>query len=381
MSLSGGVATLLLDACAERGIAVPPLPPPADASLAAALPSSHFDNPLDLSGNLSNAPDLLSAILDHVTRAEGVDTIVLWLAYTLLSPHLSAVYVPAIVAAADTGRKPIQVIGLATPEIVQELREHGVVIFPMPTHLINALDGVTRYGTAVPAVEQDAVPLPPDAPSAGTLTGAAAAPLLPGIPFVPTVAVTTPEAAVAAAEEFGWPVVVKGERPGLVHKTEFRLVRTGLADANVVASAYMQIGAALEAAGGGTITVQPHLAGIEMALGLRYDRTFGPVLMVGFGGIYVEHLSDVAFALPPVDRVGADALLRQLRGYPLLTGMRGRPVAALDDLCDALVALSRLALGAGGRIAELDLNPFIVGDAEGRSAAVDAVLVLQREAG
>jgi hypothetical protein len=117
-----------------------------------------------------------------------------------------------------------------------------------------------------------------------------------------------------------------------------------------------------------------------MALGLRHDPTFGPVLMVGFGGIYVEHLSDVIFALPPIDQAGADALLRQLRGYPLLIGARGRPASALDDLHDALVALSRLALGASGRIAELDLNPFIVGDAPRRSAAVDAVLVLQREA-
>jgi acyl-CoA synthetase (NDP forming) len=381
MSLSGGVATLLLDACAEREIAVPPLPPPADASLAAALPSSHFDNPLDLSGNLTNAPALLAAVLDHVTRAEGIDTIVLWLAYTLLSPPLSAVYVPAILAAAATERKPIQLVGLATPEIAQTLREHGVVTFSMPTHVINALDGVTRYGAAVPAVAQEAVPLPPDAPSAGMLTGVDAARLLPGIPFVPTVAVASSEAAVAVAEEFGWPVVVKGERPGLAHKTEFGLIRTGLASASAVMSAYTQINAVLEAAGEGTITVQPHLAGIEMVLGLRHDQTFGPVLMVGFGGIYVEHLRDVAFALPPIDRAGADALLRRLRGYSLLAGARGRPAAALDDLLDALVALSRLALGAGGRIAELDLNPFIVGDTPGRSAAVDAVLVLQREAG
>ncbi len=382
MSLSGGVATLLLDACEERGIVVPPLPPPADPALAAALPSSHFDNPLDLSGNLANEPALLEAVLDHVTRADGIDAIVLWLAYALLSPHLSAVYVPAILRAADTGRKPILVTGLATPEIAQRLRERGVVTFPMPTHLIDALDGVTRYGTAAPLViDQAPVSLPPDTPAEGTVTGATAAGLLPGIPFVPTVVVNSPTVAVAAAERLGWPVVVKGEAPGLAHKTELGLVCIGLASASAVAAAYEQVGGALAAIGGGQVTVQPQLAGVEMVLGLHHDRTFGPVLLVGLGGIFVEQLRDVAFALPPVDRAGADSLLRRLRGYGLLTGARGRPPAALDDLRDAIVALSRLALGAGERIAELDLNPFIVSHEPGRSAAVDAVLVLQHGSG
>lgn len=382
MSLSGGVATLLLDACEEREIAVPPLPPPADATLAAALPSSHFDNPLDLSGNLANEPALLGAVLDHVTRADGVDVIVLWLAYALLSPHLSATYVPAILRAAATGRKPILITGLATPEITRQLRERGVVVFPIPSHLIAALDGVTRYGTGrLPVVEQAPVALPGDVPNEGTLTGGAAAALLHGIPFAPTAVVASPAEAVAAAERLGWPVVVKGEGAGLAHKTELGLVRVGVATPGAAVAAFEEVGAALAAAGGGVVTIQPQLAGVEMVLGLRRDPTFGPVLVVGFGGIFVELLRDVAFALPPVDRAGADALLRRLRGFSLLTGARGRPPVALDDLRDAIVALSRLALGAGGRIAELDLNPFIVSHEAGRSAAVDAVLVLRAREG
>jgi hypothetical protein len=194
---------------------------------------------------------------------------------------------------------------------------------------------------------------------------------------VPTVTVGSPAEAVAATERLGWPVVVKGEAPGLTHKTELGLVHTGLTSAAAVVAAYERVRASLAAAGAGEITVQPQLAGVEMVLGLRHDPAFGPVLMAGLGGIFVEQLRDVAFALPPLDRAGADELLRRLRGYPLLTGVRGRPAVALDDLRDAIVALSRLALGAGDRIAELDLNPFIVSHEPGRSAAVDAVLVLQ----
>jgi acyl-CoA synthetase (NDP forming) len=274
------------------------------------------------------------------------------------------------------------VTGLAPPEIEQELRAHGVVIFPIPTHLVAALDGVTRYAGTAPVAEQSPVSLPFDAPRGGILTGAAAARLLPGIPFVPTVAVGSSDEAVMAAERLGWPVVLKGEAPGLMHKTELGLVHTGLTSAGAVTAAHERVRAILTAAGAGEITVQPQLAGVEMALGLRHDPAFGPVLMVGLGGIFVEQLRDVACALPPLDRAGAAELLRRLRGYALLTGVRGRPAAALDDLLGAIEALSRLALGAGEQIAELDLNPFIVSHEPGRSAAVDAVLVLQdREAG
>ena len=117
-------------------------------------------------------------------------------------------------------------------------------------------------------------------------------------------------------------------------------------------------------------------AGVELVLGAKRDPSFGPVVMAGLGGVFVEHFGDVAFGLAPVTRERALAMLRSLRAAPLLAGARGRPAVDEQALADALVRLSHLAFDLRDRIREIDVNPLIALPAGQGVIAVDALIVL-----
>jgi acyl-CoA synthetase (NDP forming) len=114
--------------------------------------------------------------------------------------------------------------------------------------------------------------------------------------------------------------------------------------------------------------------GIEMILGIKRDPLFGPVVVCGFGGILVEVLKDVAIGIPPVSREQAHSLLTGLRGWLLLTGIRGKPPADLDALCDAIVKVSNLAVSLGEQLLALDINPLVVHATNHGVVAVDALV-------
>ena len=111
-----------------------------------------------------------------------------------------------------------------------------------------------------------------------------------------------------------------------------------------------------------------------MILGVKRDALFGPVVLCGFGGILVELLKDVAIGIPPVSRAQAGDMLKRLRGFSILGGVRGKPPADVDALCGAIVSLSRLAVSPGDQLASLDINPLIVLPKGGGVIAVDALV-------
>jgi acyl-CoA synthetase (NDP forming) len=191
-----------------------------------------------------------------------------------------------------------------------------------------------------------------------------------GIPVVASRVVEDAEAAVAAAEEIGFPVALKTAAPGMAHKSDVGGVRLGIADAPAVVLAYGDLAARL----GPRATVAAMApAGVEVALGIVRDGTFGPLVVVAAGGVLVEVLRDRRLALPPVDRAGAMRLLEGLAIRPLLDGVRGAPPADTEALADAIVRLSVLATEAGDSIDALDVNPVIVSP-QG-CVAVDALVV------
>lgn len=120
--------------------------------------------------------------------------------------------------------------------------------------------------------------------------------------------------------------------------------------------------------------------GIEVVVGLHRDAQFGPVVMVGLGGVLVEALDDVAFRAAPLSREDARDMLESLRGRRVLEGVRGRPPADVEALIDVILAVSRLGADAEGLVGELDINPLVV-QPRGRGAvAVDALVVVSPEA-
>jgi acyl-CoA synthetase (NDP forming) len=190
-----------------------------------------------------------------------------------------------------------------------------------------------------------------------------------GVPVAPTSAVSSIEDAVLSAEEVGYPVVVKTAAPGITHKSDVDGVRVGLADADAVRAAYTDITGRL---GADAVVAAMAPEGVEVALGVVRDATFGPLVLVAAGGVLVEVLHDRALALPPLDVVAARRLLDGLRIRPILDGVRGGPAADVDALASAVSRLSVLAADLGDLLGAFDANPVIVGPAG--CVAVDALV-------
>jgi hypothetical protein len=117
--------------------------------------------------------------------------------------------------------------------------------------------------------------------------------------------------------------------------------------------------------------------GVEMILGVKRDSLFGPVILCGLGGILVEVLKDIAVGIPPLTKQQAHDMLTRLRGFAVLDGVRGKPPADIDALCNIIVSVSRLAVSLGDRLAGLDINPLIILPKGQGAVAVDALVEIQ----
>jgi len=205
-----------------------------------------------------------------------------------------------------------------------------------------------------------------------------------GVPVVAEALVQSREDALRAATELGLPVVLKLESPDLLHKTEAGVVRLGLRTPEDVGVAYDEINAKARALDPrpriSGVLVQPMLpAGIEMLVGAHNDPVFGPLLVVGFGGVLVELLNDTAVARPPIDVAKAQEMLRGLKGFRLLGGFRGAKPVSLERLAEVISRVSEFVADHAATIDELDINPLICSGEQ--VMAVDALIVRKAPAG
>jgi acyl-CoA synthetase (NDP forming) len=191
-----------------------------------------------------------------------------------------------------------------------------------------------------------------------------------GVPVVPGRGAATAGEAVAAAAELGWPVVLKTAAPGVQHKSDVGGVVVGVADEAALRAAYADLAGRL----GQQVTVAALApVGVELALGIVRDPTFGPLVLVAAGGILVELLGDRTLALPPLDEAGARRMIDRLQVRPLLDGVRGSPASNVDAVARAVSRLSVLAADLGDGLEAVDVNPIIAGP--GGCVAVDALVI------
>jgi acetyltransferase len=188
------------------------------------------------------------------------------------------------------------------------------------------------------------------------------------------------EEAVAHARAIGAAVALKIDSPDIAHKTEAGAIRLDVRGEAAVRLAYAEVLAAARryapaATLNGVLVQEMAAPGIEMILGIVRDPVFGPVVAAGLGGIHVEVLRDVAYRIAPVTAEQAHAMLRELRAYPLLAGVRGASAADTDAVVDAIVRLSWFAHDFAPQLAELDINPLRVFERGSGVKVVDALLV------
>jgi acyl-CoA synthetase (NDP forming) len=198
-----------------------------------------------------------------------------------------------------------------------------------------------------------------------------------GFPMNPARLADNPASVRQAAGELGFPLVLKTAEKGILHKTDCGGVRLDIATPGELDEAYADLAGRL----GPRVMAAPMVAmtGVEMVIGLVRDEQFGPLVMLGFGGINVEAIRDVAYALPPFDRATARRLVDSLQLRSLLDGLRDRPPVDVDAFCEAAERFSLMAAALGDVIDEIDINPVIVHP--GGCVAVDALVVGSRVSG
>jgi acetyltransferase len=393
LSGSGGECTLVSDAAAHVGVEVPELTETTKAQLQNAVADfGNMNNPLDGTGAMYDDEKIFPRLLGALLEDANMDVVTVNLEANDPRPRelkSGNRFAAAIETAAAAANKPLAcfssvVGGPVDPEILLPLRAAGVPLMEGAECAMTAIRHLADYHEFCTSRPANAMSAPIGAPArklpAGIMPAAAAFRLLEdfGIPVVRGVITHSAEQAAAAAEELGFPVALKIESRDISHKTDVGGVALQLTDRDVVKSAYEQIrrevraripGAKID----GILVQRMAVAGVEMMLGIKRDPLFGPVILCGFGGVFVEILKDVAIGIPPLSREQALKMLQELRGFPLLGGLRGRPAADIDALCAAVVDISRLASSLGEQILGLDINPLIVLPAGQGVLAVDAL--------
>jgi acyl-CoA synthetase (NDP forming) len=200
-----------------------------------------------------------------------------------------------------------------------------------------------------------------------------------GINVIPTRLATSRSEAVAISQQTGFPVALKITSPDIVHKSDAGGVRLGLETPAQIEQAYDDIMRDVrqkypQARVNGVSVQKMALPGIEVIIGIKRDNQFGPVLMFGLGGIWVEVLQDVSLRVTPVTRRDASEMIKEIKGYRMLTRYRDQPPADISRLEDMLLAVSEFA-GQYPMVRELDLNP-VIANIDG-AVAVDARVVLE----
>ena len=192
-----------------------------------------------------------------------------------------------------------------------------------------------------------------------------------GFPTLPHRIVESAAAAEASAREFGYPVVLKTAMPGILHKSDVRGVELNLSDANALDLAYDDLARRL----GPRVLVMPMAGqGTELAFGALNDQQFGPIVMLGAGGVLIELVGDRRFAVPPFDAAFARRVIDRLRTRPLLDGKRGATPADVDALAEALARFSVMVSDLAGLFQEIDINPVLC-SAGGGPVALDALVI------
>jgi acyl-CoA synthetase (NDP forming) len=384
VTISGGAGVLISDAAEAAGLPMPPMPAAAQARLKALIPFCAPRNPVDCTAQVFNDMAMVGRFAASMVEDGGYASVLAFFTQVGASASTAPALRAQLKAVRDAHPDRLWVLSVLAPDaMVREYEADGFLNFADPHRAVAAIAAMGRFGTAFatapPAAPRlPAVELPATAPSEAAAKRLLAAA---GIPAVPERACGDADMAVAAAEALGFPVVAKILSADIPHKSEIGGVLLNLDSAEAVRAAHATLleRAARHAPAArveGVLVAKQIVGGTEMALGILRDPVFGPVAMVGLGGIFIEVLRDVVFRRCPFDAAEALRMLRRLKGFPLLDGARGRPVADLAALAAALAALSAFAAAAGPRLLSVDVNPLLVLPAGQGAFAADAVLEL-----
>lgn len=388
MSLSGGMGVLATDLCARAGLELAEFSVETIAALQRLMPAiATVRNPLDSTAAMVSRLADLRRVIELILADPAVDififTTALWRSYGAEAGEIFAELF-------QNTEKPLLVIWPGcSSESKAVLFEKGVPFYSELREGVYAAAALWRYAefqkkrvaaAGSRSADPPAGPLPEI--GGGGLTEAEMKRLLSrwGIAVPRGVVAGSPEQAIAAAGRIGYPVALKALSPEIAHKTEIGAIRLGLADAAALRQGWekMQRDLGLQ---------QPQLridaflveemlpVHLELIVGAKDDPVFGPLLLLGFGGIYVELFADLALCPAPLEPAEVREMLAGLKSAPLLEGFRGGAPVDSSALAESISRFSHLAVAMKGRYREMEINPLVICP-DGRAVAADALLLL-----
>ena len=385
LTISGGAGVLMADEAATRWLEVPPMPEAAQARLKEKLSFSTPKNPVDITAQVFNQPHLVGEFLDTMLDDGDYAAIVIFFTVVASMEFMARPILDALARArARYPDRPILMTMIGSDESIARYEALNVPVFEDAVRAVRAVsalarvkEGLSRYRIASP--DTTAHPAG-ERYDGGRLDEREAQRLLAswGIPSVAASVARSAGEAARAAKAIGAPLAMKVLSPDIDHKTEAGAVALGVAvesaadehDSLVARAAAHDAAAEIR----GTL-LAPMVEGVECILGIRRDPVFGPVVMVGSGGIFAEVLDDVAIRKAPIDHAEAKRMIAELKGARLLEGTRGRPRCDVDALAGAVAALSRFAAAHADVVESVDVNPFVVLPEGEGGLALDALVI------
>jgi acyl-CoA synthetase (NDP forming) len=392
LTFSGAFCAIAHDFCDDLGLDVPPLSPATEALLTAALPSfAAVSNPLDLTTQPVFQPDLMrigpKALLDDPNLGSLVISI------PTGTPKQSVLYLQGLIEAMQGSSKPLvfSLLGEQSPlapELTALMREHRMILSRSADRSLRAMANATFHGRAVERARAVVAAEPfAGLPKLGQGAQRGTQPEWLGKQVLAAAGIRIPEGALAPtadeavrlADRIGYPVAMKAQAAALAHKTEAGAVALNIADAAGVRRAWQtladnvqraQPGIALD----GVLVEKMAAKGLELVVGAKRDPHWGPVVLVGLGGIWVEAIGDVRLLPADLDQASIVAEIGKLRSAKLLHGFRGAPARDVEAVARTVSVVGRL-MRTVPQISEIDINPLFV-HAEGDGVtAVDALIV------
>jgi len=404
ITTSGGGGILVADEASELGLDITDLGEETTAAIEKVIPAyGSAMNPVDVTAQVINEADDFRRVLDLMVGHPEVDALVI--VVTQITGESGRQMTRDIVAMTRKTRKPITVAWTAGEVLVGEnyktLAEGRVQFYKSPVRAVKALGRLMNYGAfrkaylareSVGAGRSAAAPVKDGAlallsETGRTLTENQGKKLFEmyDIPVTREEVATSEGSAAEIADRIGYPLAMKIDSPDILHKTEAGGLKLNLGSRREVKAAFSEIMANAkrydpDARLNGVLVQEMVIGGTEVIVGVNNDPQFGPTVMFGLGGIFVEILKDVALRVAPLDREDALAMIREIKGYKVLAGARGKARADIDAVADVLVKVSRMAMELEDHVAELDINPLLVLP-EGRGVRVADALVIKHGEG
>jgi len=400
LTSSGGGGIIMADYYTKMGLRIPE--PSRQTEKLASKEIASFGkvaNPFDLTGQIFSDPDLFKRCMKLFLDESDFD--IIQVNISMVAGESGVKRGLHILESARNSTKPVVTwwgAGSLSDQGVRVLNDSEIAVFRSPKRCAAAVKALVEYHCP-PSIQPDhnsylqgaGVSISSDSVKRILTTGNKALSehqgknllKLYGVPVTEERVATSPDEAVAYAEEIGFPVVLKIDSPNIIHKSEAKVIRLGVSTQSEVLHCYdeiMESGQQYDpnARINGVLVQQMILGGTEIMVGMSEDRQFGPTIAFGLGGIFVEVLKDISLRIVPLSPSDAEQMVREIKGYQILKGIRGKNRADIPAIVDVLLRISRLVEDWKDYISEIDINPLMVFDKGHGVKALDALVALKK---